>query len=180
MSTPTMTTRRVEEIPVDRIQAGGNVRELDGEHVSRLAASMKVRGLLTPIDVVAVDGERFALVAGAHRLAAAGELGWSTIAAQIGEQAEGRSGDQGAENILRKQLTPLEEARQVEKMLGDGYTVDGAATVLGWSKRRVTARRRILELPGDRADARRQRARSRPPGSTRCWRSRPSRRSSPR
>ena len=155
MSTPTMTTRRVEEIPVDRIQAGGNVRDLDGEHVSRLAASMKVRGLLTPIDVVAVDGERFALVAGAHRLAAAGELGWSTIAAQIGEQAEGRSGDQGAENILRKQLTPLEEARQVEKMLGDGYTVDGAATVLGWSKRRVTARRRILELPGDRADARR-------------------------
>src|SRR4051812_22162786 len=142
-----MTTRRVEEIPIDRIQAGGNVRDLDGEHVSRLAASMKVRGLLTPIDVVAVDGERFALVAGAHRLAAAGELGWSTIAAQIGEQAEGRSGDQGAENILRKQLTPLEEARQVEKMLGDGYTVDGAATVLGWSKRRVTARRRILELP---------------------------------
>src|SRR4051812_44919219 len=142
-----MTTRRVEEIPIDRIQAGGNVRDLDGEHVSRLAASMKVRGLLTPIDVVAVDGERFALVAGAHRLAAAGELGWPTIAAQIGEQSEGRSGDQGAENILRKQLTPLEEARQVQKMLDDGYTVDGAATVLGWSKRRVTARRRILELP---------------------------------
>jgi ParB/RepB/Spo0J family partition protein len=147
VSTPTMTTRRVEEIPVERIDAGENVRELDLEHVSRLAASMEVRGLLTAIDVVAVDGERFALTAGAHRLAAAGELGWLTIRAQIGEQAEGRSGDQGAENVLRKQLTPLEEARQVEKMLGDGYTVDGAATVLGWSKRRVTARRRILELP---------------------------------
>lgn len=60
MSTPTMTTRRVEEILVEQIEAGGNVRDLDGEHVSRLAASMKVRGLLTPIDVVAVDGERFA------------------------------------------------------------------------------------------------------------------------
>jgi ParB family transcriptional regulator, chromosome partitioning protein len=83
VSTPTMTTRRVEEIPIERIQAGGNVRDLDLEHVSRLAASMKVRGLLTPIDVVAVDGERFALVAGAHRLAAAGEPGWSTIAAQV-------------------------------------------------------------------------------------------------
>src|SRR3954465_11640286 len=32
-------------------------------------------------------------------------------------------------------------------MLADGYSVDGAATVLGWHKRRVTARRRILELP---------------------------------
>jgi ParB-like nuclease domain len=61
-----MTTRRVEEILVEQIEAGGNVRDLDGEHVSRLAASMKVRGLLTPIDVVAVDGERFALVAGAR------------------------------------------------------------------------------------------------------------------
>jgi hypothetical protein len=65
----------------------------------------------------------------------------------ISEQAEGASGDQGAENVLRKTLTPLEKARAVEKMLADGYTVDGAATVLGWHKRRVTARRRILELP---------------------------------
>jgi hypothetical protein len=32
-------------------------------------------------------------------------------------------------------------------MLADGHTIDGAATVLGWHKRRVTARRRILELP---------------------------------
>jgi hypothetical protein len=35
----------------------------------------------------------------------------------------------------------------VQKMLADGYTVDRAATVLGWHKRRVTARQRILELP---------------------------------
>jgi hypothetical protein len=38
-----MTTRRVEEIPLEQIQAGGNVRDIDSEHVSRLAASMKVR-----------------------------------------------------------------------------------------------------------------------------------------
>jgi ParB/RepB/Spo0J family partition protein len=147
VSTPTTTARRAPEIALDQIEVGGNVRELDAEHVTALAGSMAVRGLIVPVAVRPLDGERFALVAGAHRLAAAGELGWPTIAAQIGEQTEGTSGDQGAENILRKQLTPLEEARQVEKMLGDGYTVDGAATVLGWSKRRVTARRRILELP---------------------------------
>ena len=29
--------------------------------------------------------------------------------------------------MLRKTLTPLEEARAVEKMLADGYTLDGAA-----------------------------------------------------
>jgi ParB/RepB/Spo0J family partition protein len=139
--------RRAQEIALNQIEVGGNVRELDPEHASALAGSMRVRGLIVPIAVRALEGERFALVAGHHRLAAARELGWTAIAAVISEQAEGVSGDQGAENVLRKTLTPLEEARAVEKMLCDGYTVDGAATVLGWHKRRVTARRRILELP---------------------------------
>jgi ParB/RepB/Spo0J family partition protein len=147
VSTPT-TPRRAQEIALEQIEAGGNVRELDAEQVTALAGSMAVRGLIVPIAVRHLDGERYALVAGEHRLAAARELGWPTIAAVISEQAEGTSGDQGAENVLRKTLTPLEEARAVEKMLADGYTVDGAATVLGWHKRRVTARRRILELPG--------------------------------
>jgi hypothetical protein len=49
--------------------------------------------------------------------------------------------------VLRKTLTPLEEARAVEKMLADGYSADGAAQALGWPKRRVTARQRILALP---------------------------------
>src|SRR3954463_808205 len=91
-----------------------------------------LRGLIVPINVHALDGERYALDAGEHRLAAARELGWATIAANVIEQAEGASGDQGAENVLRKQLTPLEEARPVETLLGDGYTVEGAAAVLGW------------------------------------------------
>jgi ParB/RepB/Spo0J family partition protein len=146
VSTPT-TARRAQAIALEQIEVGGNVRELDPVHVTALAGSMAVRGLIVPIAVRPLEGQRFALVAGEHRLAAARELGWQSIAAVISEQAEGTSGDQGAENVLRKTLTPLEEARAVEKMLADGYTVDGAATVLGWHKRRVTARQRILELP---------------------------------
>ena len=146
MSTPT-TARRAQEIALEQIEVGGNVRALDAEHVSALAGSMAVRGLIVPVAVRSLDGDRFALVAGEHRLAAARELGWTSIAAMISDDSEGTSGDQGAENVLRKTLTPLEEARAVEKMLADGYSVDGAATVLGWHKRRVTARQRILELP---------------------------------
>jgi hypothetical protein len=33
-------------------------------------------------------------------------------------------------------------------MLDDGYTLDGAAGVLGWSSKLVGARAKILELPG--------------------------------
>jgi len=146
MSTAT-PTRRAQEIALEAIETGSNVRDLDAEHVAALARSMPLRGLIVPINVHALDGARYALDAGEHRLAAARELGWATIAATITELAEGASGDQGAENVLRKRLTPLEEAKAVEKLLTDGYTVEGAATVLGWHKRRVTARARILELP---------------------------------
>ena len=40
---------------------------------------------------------------------------------------EGSSADSAAENVTRKQLTPLEEARAVQAMLDEGYTLDGAA-----------------------------------------------------
>jgi len=35
-------------------------------------------------------------------------------------------------------------------MLDEGYTADGAAQALGWSRQLVTARAKILELPVDR------------------------------
>ncbi len=49
--------------------------------------------------------------------------------------------------ITRKQLNPYEEAKAVAAMLERGLTEDGAAQALGWSKIRVTARVKILELP---------------------------------
>jgi len=106
VSTPT-TARRAQEIALEQIEVGGNVRELDAQHVGALAGSMAVRGLIVPVAVRPLDGERFALVAGEHRIAAARELGWTSIAAVISEQAEGASGDRGAENVLRKTLTPF-------------------------------------------------------------------------
>ena len=48
MSIPT-TARRAQEIALKQIEVGGNVRELDAEHVSALAGSMPVRGLIVPI-----------------------------------------------------------------------------------------------------------------------------------
>jgi ParB-like chromosome segregation protein Spo0J len=49
--------------------------------------------------------------------------------------------------VVRKQLSPLQEARAVRQMLDDGLTPDGAAGVLGWSRALVAARAKILELP---------------------------------
>ncbi|MCA1680106.1 MAG: hypothetical protein LC777_14725 [Actinobacteria bacterium] len=44
-------------------------------------------------------------------------------------------------------MTPLEEAKAVQAMFDEGYSADGAAQALGWSRQLVTARAKILRLP---------------------------------
>lgn len=70
-------------IYVEDIEVGARHRALRPDAVARLAESMKDIGLRQPIsirviDTAEVDGQPV-LVAGAHRLAAARELGWSHI-----------------------------------------------------------------------------------------------------
>lgn len=122
-----------------------NSRELDPDHVKALAASIALRGLIVPL-LVSRDGERYTLIAGHHRYAACLSLGMEEVEITL-RQHEGTSADSAAENVVRKALTPLEEAHAVKSMLDEGYTLDGAATVLGWSSKLVSARARILELP---------------------------------
>lgn len=79
---------RVLTLSPDDIEIGERHRALSTDAVSRLAGSMQDIGLKQPIsirivDEMIVDGELTAgvpvLVAGAHRLAAAKELGWPHI-----------------------------------------------------------------------------------------------------
>ncbi len=132
-------------VSLNEIAPAENSRELDADHVKALAASIALRGLIVPL-LVARHGEKFTLIAGHHRYAACLSLGVEEVEVTLREQ-EGTSADSAAENVVRKALTPLEEARAVKSMLDEGYTFDGAATVLGWSTKLVSARARILELP---------------------------------
>ncbi|HEX4188591.1 MAG TPA: ParB/RepB/Spo0J family partition protein [Solirubrobacteraceae bacterium] len=142
MSTVAVVPQRVA---LEQIVLGENTRELDQEHVNALANSIALRGLIVPL-VVRPDGDRCVLVAGFHRYAACRSLGLSEVEITVREQ-DGTSADSAAENVVRKALSPLEEARAVQRMLDEGYTLDGAATVLGWSHKLVSARAKILELP---------------------------------
>lgn len=141
----TTVTAPPQLVALDLIDVGENVRDLDQGHVDALASSIALRGLLTPL-VVRPNGERLKLVAGVHRHAACRKLGLTDVEITYRDQ-DGSSADSAAENILRKQLSPLEEARAVQNMLDEGYTLDGAAEVLGWSRKLVSERAKILDLP---------------------------------
>ena len=143
-TTSTQSNQRTQWIDLDQIAVPENVRELDAEHVENLAGSIALRGQLVPIQVRPA-GESYELVAGFHRYAAHQRLGRSQIRAEIRDSEI--HVDRAIENIARKQLNPYEEAQALRATLDDGLTDDGAAQALGWPKARVTARRRLLELP---------------------------------
>jgi ParB family chromosome partitioning protein len=152
MTTTTIPTTGELRLALDDIRVRENVRDLDLVHVDSLAASIALRGMLVPLIVRVVD-DGHELVAGYHRIDASRKLGL-TDAPVVVRDHEGSSADSAAENVNRKQLNPVEEARAVQAMLDEGYTLDGAAQALGWSRQLVTARAKILN-PRGRAAARR-------------------------
>jgi ParB/RepB/Spo0J family partition protein len=132
-------------LPLEQIHVPDNVRELDPSHVSALAGSISLQGVLVPV-VVRSAQDGYELVAGFHRVAAALQLGLSELPVVI-RNVDSEDADRAVENITRKQLNPYEEAKAVHAMLKRGLSEDGAAQALGWTRQRVTARVKILALP---------------------------------
>jgi ParB/RepB/Spo0J family partition protein len=142
MTMTAMPTR----VALSAIDVGENVRELDEAHVDALARSIALRGLISPLTVRPAEEGRFVLVAGRHRYAACVKLDLEEVEVVV-RDVESTSADTAAENIVRKQLSPLGEARAVGAMLDEGLTLDGAAEALGWTRALVRERAKILELP---------------------------------
>jgi ParB family chromosome partitioning protein len=116
--------------------------------VAALAATMAEQGQLQPV-LVRRDPERrgsFILVAGERRWRAARLNGWKTILAIEHE------GDPEVaalvENLQRVDLTPVEEARGLQRLIrGKGLTQAQAAEILGRTTGEISATLRILTLP---------------------------------
>lgn len=133
-------------IALEQITLEKNIRELNPEHVDALCGSIKERGLIVPL-VVKPDGNGgYQLVAGYHRHAACTKAGIDEVPVVVRDESD-EAVDRAVENITRRSLTPLEEARAVEAMLAQGHNTKSAAAALGWSQARVSARASILTLP---------------------------------
>ncbi len=93
----THTDESARSVALDCIDVPDNVRELDAAHVQALAGSIALQGLLVPL-VVRPAGERFELVAGFHRAAAARSLGMTNVPIVVREAAS-EDADRAVENI---------------------------------------------------------------------------------
>jgi len=127
-----------------------NCREsLVPEDIIQLAGQIKQMGLLQPVVLRRLTDGSLRLVAGFRRTDACRRLGWDKIPAIIREDLNDLDAAalNLAENIERKNLTPLEEAKALQKLVEQGFDTGQIAEKLKRSIVWVTSRLDILRLP---------------------------------
>jgi ParB family chromosome partitioning protein len=154
---PNASPGQVQYLPLNQIRPNPSQprKQFDAAALSGLADSVRERGVLQPIIVRPVKDGGFEIVAGERRWRAAQQAGLSTIPALIDASLDGSLSLEVAliENVVREDLTPIEEARTIAVLLDDlQLTAAALARRLGRSRADVAHTVRLLELP-DRAIA---------------------------
>lgn len=128
---------------------------MDPAKIEEMADSMRNVGLLQPI-LVKVFINRYEIEAGHRRYLAAKLLGWDEIDCIIKgvTDAEDLHLERAHENLMRENLNPLEEAKQVHLIV---YKSDAgiakAAAMINKSEAWVERRLDIMQYPDDIKDA---------------------------
>ncbi len=139
------------EIALDRIVPNPFQprREFSAAELDELRASIKLHGVLQPINVRR-SGDHFELISGERRMRAARLAGKTTIPAVIREQVPDAEMLELAlvENIQRTDLNPLEKAAGYRELIQRlGLSQEQVATRVGVQRATVTNHLRLLELP---------------------------------
>jgi len=122
---------------------------LDPQAIEDLAQSLDTVGLIHPIHVRRNPDGAFEIISGHRRYCAARALGWDTIPAFVSEADDGRARACAiAENLFRADLTPIEEALTVGKLLHHyGQEITTAASAIGRTEAWVQSRLDMLAWP---------------------------------
>jgi len=142
---------KVEEIPLSRITLPTELHRmtLDPLGITRLANSIRDVGLMQPITVEA-QGDHYVLRAGHRRLEAHRALGRDTISAIVRPADSLATGEvlTWTENLEREDISPIEQARALERMRSKGgLTIAAIGRTLKRSDDWVETRLELLRMP---------------------------------
>lgn len=146
------TARRVEDIPLDRVipDHDNPRRSFDNDALAELAASIAARGVLQPITVAPADAAGLHRIRlGERRFRASQLAGGLTIPAIIVAEGEGTHllADQIVENDQRANLSSVELAHAIARMLKGGMSQVEVAGALGRSKQFVSLYAAYGDMP---------------------------------
>lgn len=144
----------VEEIRGNPYQPRQAIDELE---LRDLAQSIQEYGVIQPI-IVRKMKEGYQLVAGERRLKACMMAGWKEVPAIVCDMGEEEAAAVSLiENLQRKELNFLEEARAYARLIGEfGLTQEELARRVGKSQAAIANKLRLLRLPGEVQDLLRQ------------------------
>lgn len=140
------------EIPVDRLRANPEQprRRFDETALGELADSVRRHGVLQPLLVSEGPDGGYVVIAGERRWRAARAAGLATVPAVIRERLGAK--DELAlalvENLQRRDLSPLEEARAFEHLRSEhGLSQAEIAEQVGRDRSTIANALRLLKLP---------------------------------
>ncbi len=135
---------RLENIVPNRSQPRLNFNE---EELNKLSASIKVHGVIQPIVVRKVN-DKYEIVAGERRYRASSIAGMKTIPAVIVNVSDSQSKEIAiVENIQRKNLSAIEEARSYQNILNtEKITQEELARRMGLTQSTIANKLRLLNL----------------------------------
>lgn len=155
---PVVSSGGVVEIEVAAVRPNPRQprRSMNAESLGELARSIEATGMVQPVIVRPVEGAReddktYELIAGERRWRAAQMAGHTIIPAILREASDSESLEIAlVENVVRKQLNPVDEAYAFRVLLEDLEVTQGAlAERVGKSRSSITNKIRLLELPDE-------------------------------
>jgi ParB/RepB/Spo0J family partition protein len=145
---------QIQMVHVDVLHPHEQNPRIDAAQVEDLTESIREHGVEVPLVAAPEpDGtEGYVVLAGHRRLTAAHALGLAEVPVQVRDDLtdpKAQLAFMATENILRDQLTAVEEARLVQDMLDLGMTQAQVAKQTALGKQRVKDRAKLAKLASD-------------------------------
>lgn len=141
------------QLTLDRIHPDpDNIRgDSYDDDIAPLAADIARHGLLQPLVVYPVD-DGYMLTAGHRRFFAVQALGWADVEAKVIDPPANdleRLDRMASENLQRRQINPIEEARYYQRCIDAGRSQTEIAASVGVAQSKVSSYLMLLDLPAD-------------------------------
>jgi ParB family transcriptional regulator, chromosome partitioning protein len=147
---PVRRDEALMSLPVDELRPGKYQprSRMEPEALAELAESIKAQGVMQPILARPLPEGGYEVVAGERRWRAARMAGLATVPALIKDVPDSQALAAALiENIQREDLSPLEEAAGIQRLVQEfSLTHQAIAETLGRSRVAVTNLLRLLEL----------------------------------